>query len=690
MAFDEPLRSKHDRGYPQKLTGGVKSVMPDWSYRTLLKPLLFSMSAEAGRDLALGAMGRLSRLPFGPTIIDSFGHMRPDARLRTRLQQLTIDGPVGIGHLVDPHGVATAAMTHFGVGLMEVGPIAIRELPIVQPVLRREMNNAIRIPDVPFADSVDDWTERLSQFDRQSVQILARLVVAGDTRAEKATAECLQLQSRLAPYVDGFVIATPDEALRSHWPLADLRQHLETVVAAINSGNRLACVAVRADLNPHQLHSIVAPAFEAGCRVIQVESRIADLPAGYLIGHLALKSVRTTIDHLRTEFGTELSVIAGGIHEPMDAIELQRYGADCFLADTGLIYAGPGLPKRVNEAVLYQKLAKSKDLAPSPSDEPGPALPIQKYTWFWSLVLGAAMLVGGTLALGIASTRVILPYDEVFVGMSRQELNLINPRLLAFMQHDRVTLSGTMFAIAALYLSLSWYGIRQGMHWAMVAVLSSAFFGFVSFFWFLGFGYFDAFHAFVTTIMFQFLLMAWQGELGSQQLTAPPNLRETPAWRAAQWGQLLFVIHGAALVVAGIVISGIGCTSVFVREDLTFMDTCPGDLSLANPRLIPLIAHDRASFGGMLITTGLAVLLTSLWGFRQGMRWQWWMLLLAGLPAYGLAIGVHWAVGYTSLWHLIPAYGGLTLLIAGLALLWPWMGRIDPIHRDEWKRLLSD
>jgi dihydroorotate dehydrogenase len=382
-------------------------------------------------------------------------------------------------------------------------------------------------------------------------------------------------------------------------------------------------------------------------------------------------------------------VIAGGVHEPIDAIELQSHGADCVLVDTGLIYSGPGLPKRINEAVLYASLAKSRELISSASESVRPPLPIQKYTWFWSLVLGAAMLLGAVLAFGIASTRVILPYDEVFVGMSRHELDMINPRLLAFMQHDRVTLSGTMFAIAALYLFLSWYGIRQGMHWAMVAVLTSAFFGFVSFFWFLGFGYFDPFHAFVTTIMFQFLLMAWQGDLGQAQLTSLPNLRETPAWRAAQWGQLLFVIHGAVLVGAGVVISGVGCTDVFVREDLQFMDTCPGDLSLANPRLIPLIAHDRASFGGMLITTGLAVLLTALWGFRQGMRWQWWMLLLAGIPAYILAIGVHWAVGYTSWWHLAPAYGGLTLLVTGLALLWPWLGRVDPVHRDEWNRLLS-
>jgi hypothetical protein len=41
------------------------------------------------------------------------------------------------------------------------------------------------------------------------------------------------------------------------------------------------------------------------------------------------------------------------------------------------------------------------------------------------------------------------------------------------------------------------------------------------------------------------------------------------------------------------------------------------------------------------------------------------------------------------LWHLIPAYGGLALLIVALALLWPWMGRRDPIHQNEWNRLLG-
>src|SRR5262245_12919548 len=119
-----------------------------------------------------------------------------------------------------------------------------------------------------------------------------------------------------------------------------------------------------------------------------------------------------------------------------------------------------------------------------------------RLSWVWAFLLGTAMLVGGVLAFAIAATRVVLPYDEALCGMSREQLAAINGRLLSFMAHDRVSLAGTMIAIGVFYLGLALYGIRRGLHWAWVTVLSSAFAGFASFFLFLAFEYFDPFHAF--------------------------------------------------------------------------------------------------------------------------------------------------------------------------------------------------
>src|SRR5262245_48452865 len=191
------------------------------------------------------------------------------------------------------------------------------------------------------------------------------------------------------------------------------------------------------------------------------------------------------------------------------------------------------------------------------------------------------------------------------------------------MAHDRVSLAGTMIAIGVFYVGLSLYGIRRGRLWAWATVLTSAFAGFLSFFLFLAFEYFDPFHAFVTAVLFQFLLLTLSGRL-SRAVPSPPDAADDRAWRLSRWGRLVFLFHGCGLIGAGLVIAGIGCTSVFVHEDLEFMGTTAAVLRAANPRLVPLVAHDRASFGGMLVASGLVVLLSAWWGWRRGERWLWW------------------------------------------------------------------
>ena len=51
---------------------------------------------------------------------------------------------------------------------------------------------------------------------------------------------------------------------------------------------------------------------------------------------------------------------------------------------------------------------------------------------------------------------VLLPYDVDFLGVATTGLTGINPRLIPFLQHDRITLSGTMIALGILYAGLSW------------------------------------------------------------------------------------------------------------------------------------------------------------------------------------------------------------------------------------------
>jgi dihydroorotate dehydrogenase len=354
------------------------------------------------------------------------------------------------------------------------------------------------------------------------------------------------------------------------------------------------------------------------------------------------------------------------VYAPSDADAFLRAGANLVAVDAGLVFAGPGLIKRCNEALLATR-------AGDPSLDAPVSLQSARQAWFWALMLGVAMVVGGTLALAIASTRVVLPYDEALCGLTRKQLMAINPRLLPFMAHDRVTLAGSMLSVGILYWALALHALRRGAHWAQATVVTSALSGFATMFLFLGFGYFDPFHAFVTSILFQLLLLCIYAPLGDARARELPEWDESPAWRRAQWGQLLFVVLGVGFLGAGAVIAFLGITQVFVAEDLEFMRTTAARLGAASERLVSLVAHDRASLGGMLFANGWVILLSALWGFRAGAAWLWRALAAAGTVGFALATAVHYVVGYDNLLHLAPAFAGWALWYLALGLSRSWL-----------------
>ena len=125
------------------------------------------------------------------------------------------------------------------------------------------------------------------------------------------------------------------------------------------------------------------------------------------------------------------------------------------------------------------------------------------------------------------------------------------------------------------------------------------------------------------------------------------------------------------MVGAGFTILVIGMTQVFVPTDLTFIGLTRDQLDSINPRLIPLIAHDRAGFGGGVATTGM-LLFASVWHAKPS-RSLWQALLIGGISGWSTAIGVHPLVGYNDAGHLAPAVAGALLFFAGLVLTKPSM-----------------
>ena len=647
----------------------LERQMPDWFYRTVTQPILFRIPAERARNLALGFIGRLARLPFGPAIIDFLGHMRADERLRQSFLGIDFPTAVGLGPWLDTRAVALPALARFGFGFFEVGPVTVEGEGGGRPVERLKDRQALWFEAPQDTLALAEVAPRLTEAGRLGLPVLVRLGYLRGASLERTSDECQRVINELAPNAHLFSLSTLGVAFAEGWPIERWAIHLRAVLEAARTASppRPVLLCLPADLDLNLVGSLVEAGLAIGISGLAVEGSIAAESAGRLVGLPAREQALEQVRCLRQRWGRGLLIIAsGGVHEPEHALELRSVGADLVQVDSGLVYTGPGLPKRINDAFLFEATRSA------PPDSPARA---PELTWFWTTLMGGGMLFGSLLALIIAATQVVLPYDEAFLGAGREELSAINPRLLAFMAHDRVTLAGTMVAIGVMYVGLSLFGVRRGLHWARQAVFLSAFTGFASFFLFLGFGYLDIFHAFVTGVLLQLLLLGVHARLGTYTPVSRPDSRGDGAWRWGLWGQLLLVIHGFALLAAGVAISAIGVTHVFVHEDLEFMRTTADALLSANPRLVPLVAHDRATFGGMLLAGGWVFLLPALWGYRRGSSWLWWTYLIAGLAAYAAAISVHYAVGYMGLKHLLPAFGGLSLFLLGLILSYPFLCR---------------
>lgn len=637
--------------------------MPDWFYRTVSRPLLFRLPAPMARDVALGFMGTLARLPLGGAVIDLLGHMRAPQQLQRSVRGLNFPTSVGLGPQLDVEAKALRALARFGFGLLEVGPVTVQPVIATKPLERRVEQQAIWFPEPLPNPGLEAIERRLASASPLPAPLMVRIGALPGATSIEATEQAQQIIRRLEPHAAIIALATTDHA----WTTEQWREHLRAVteICRNQSEPRQLLLCIPADLPEAALDGLIGHALAIGCDGVVIDGSVRDPNGGRLIGRPAREAAYQLTCRLRARYGSDYALIAsGGVHEPADALALLQAGANLIQTDSGLIYGGPGLPKRINEAMLF-----------AATQAKGPAGPAAErtveMTWFWTTLLGLGMLIGSLFALVISAVRVVLPYDETFVGLTREQLRTINPRLLPFMAHDRVSLAGTMITIGVLYLGLS-EGARRGWHWAQQAILYSAFSGFLTFFLFLGFGYFDPFHAFVTAILFQIFLLALHSRLGVLQAWPVPTLREDWRWHWSQWGQLLFVIHGAGLLVAGGAIAAVGVTQVFVAEDLDFLQTTAAAFEQVTHRLVPLIAHDRATFGGMLIASGLAVLLPALWGFRQGERWLWLTFCLAGPPAYLAAIGIHLHVGYLNLWHLAPVFIAFAFYACGLLLSFPY------------------
>jgi hypothetical protein len=290
-------------------------------------------------------------------------------------------------------------------------------------------------------------------------------------------------------------------------------------------------------------------------------------------------------------------------------------------------------------------------------------------------VVGLALVLAGGFALFVAARREFLPHDVAFLGMTPAELCAVNEcRVVHFMIHDRVAFGGALVAIGVTYLWLVAGPLASGRRWAWHLLVASGGVGFASFLAYLGYGYLDTWHGVATAVLAPLFLLgtlvsrrriAWRGT--DRRWTARPEWLTSRRDRRCV-GCVLLLAAAAGMLGGGLTIVAVGMTTVFVPEDVAFMGLGRAELHALNPRLVPLIAHDRAGFGGAVCCCGV-LLAGAVWRGeldRAGRQ----ALALAGTAGFGAAIFIHPTIGYTDTWHLAPAVGGALLFALG----W-WLSR---------------
>ncbi len=283
-----------------------------------------------------------------------------------------------------------------------------------------------------------------------------------------------------------------------------------------------------------------------------------------------------------------------------------------------------------------------------------------------------ALIASGGFVIAQSISGQLLPHDMQALGMNAEALSQrANVNLVRFMFHDRVAFGGALIAIGSAYWWLAEFPLFSGAAWAWWTVALSGGFGFLSFLAYLGYGYLDTWHGVAT----MFLLPIYLAGLWRARRLVNSPFSISAIWRtgctadtaAAAIGRKLLLFCGLGLVAAGTTILVVGMTFVFVPQDVRFIGLPSSALRAVSPMLIPLIAHDRAGFGGALLSVGLILVMM----MRHSAVTRSFLELVAwmALWGFGAALGVHIVIGYVDFVHLLPAYVGFLIFAVGWALL---------------------
>jgi hypothetical protein len=290
---------------------------------------------------------------------------------------------------------------------------------------------------------------------------------------------------------------------------------------------------------------------------------------------------------------------------------------------------------------------------------------------------GLILVLSGLLVIVQSITGNFLPHDVSYLGLNANELSAFNNGTITkFMFHDRVSFGGSIMAVGLLYMWLAEFPLKNYEPWAWYLFLISGIIGFGSFLTYLGYGYLDSWHGVGTALLLPIYITGLyrsfsliKGGSGLRDILLSTEKIDFKSTYGV--GKILLFFSAMGLFFGGTTIMIVGMTTVFVPQDLQYMNITVCGIEKINNNLKPLIAHDRAAFGGGLSTIGLLYFFIVRRSTPTISLWQ--IITISMSIGFSTAIFIHHLIGYTDFIHLLPAYFGALTSFLGLILTYKKM-----------------
>ncbi|MFV9503939.1 MAG: quinone-dependent dihydroorotate dehydrogenase [Oscillochloridaceae bacterium umkhey_bin13] len=346
-------------------------------YQRFLRPILFRLyggDAEAAHELTMRLLATVARSRHLTALV---GQIFGGVGRSCELFGLRFPNPVGLAAGMDKDGHALPIWPALGFGFVEVGTVTWRPQPgNPRPRLFRLPADAALINRMGFNNQgAAALAARLAAMPPLPVPLGISLGKSKDTPLEQAVEDyCASFTAlwHAASYVAVNISSPNTPGLRT---LQD-RAQLATLLATLQAENRrLAAmhaasprpilVKLAPDLSDPAISEALAVCTEHGVAgLIAVNTTLArtglaaasDTRAketGGLSGPPLAERARAVVRLIARESGGQLPVIGvGGIASPADAEQMFAAGASLIQLYTGLVYQGPGLPRRIGRAML--------------------------------------------------------------------------------------------------------------------------------------------------------------------------------------------------------------------------------------------------------------------------------------------------------------------------------------------------